>query len=428
MRVLSLTAMYPYPPYGGGESRVWEVATRLAERHDVCLITTGRRRPGSLPPGCRVVIESCSDERATIPAQSSGLSRTLGRVRSLLRGWPPVIEAAITKPAVDRILDLVRKGWPDVVVAEENLAGGFLRFLPPGLPRVWVKHSIYAVDAKQARARANRVWLRPYLLDRLVRFYEADTLRRADVVVVMAEEDAVELIRRYGPRAIDVVGCGADTVLLRWRPDPGTRVAAFVGNFGWQANADAADWLLKDIWPLVVARVPDARLRLIGNHLDPALASRARAAGIEVTGYVEDLPRALADVAVGLVPIRLGTGVRVKFLENLALGIPTVATRLGSRGTQAADGIHCLHAEEPRDFAAAVGRLMLDPPLRRNISEACRDLRAWVSWDARAREMEHLLLGLTGNARPAGTVRATRSGQRISTMITSISWPWHPRS
>jgi glycosyltransferase involved in cell wall biosynthesis len=323
-------------------------------------------------------------------------------VRATCRTWPPVVEAAVTKSALVRLNELVSESWPEVVVAEENMAGAFLRFLPPRLPKVWVKHSIYAVDAEQYRTRSNSSRIRPWYVERLVRRYEAETLRLADIVVVMAQEDADELTRRYGPQRVEVVGCGANTALLPWRPDPGTHVAAFVASFGWQANADAAEWLVREIWPLVVRKVPDAHLRLIGNGLDSVLASEARSQGIEVAGYVDDLVRALRDVAVGLVPIKLGTGVRVKFLENLSLGIPTVTTRLGSRGTGVADGIHCLHAETPAQFAAAVASVLLNPSLRHSLSDSARELRSWLSWDARAQEMEDVLLRLKFGAHIAG--------------------------
>jgi glycosyltransferase involved in cell wall biosynthesis len=317
-------------------------------------------------------------------------------VRAACRTWPPVVEAGVTKSALARVNRLVYESWPEVVVAEENMAGAFLRFLPPRLPKVWVKHSIYAADAEQSRMRSTSARIRPWFVERLVQRYEAETLRHADVVVMMAHEDADELTRRYGPQRVAVVGCGADTTLFKWRPDPGTKVAAFVGNFGWQANADAAEWLVKEIWPLVLREVPDANLRLIGSELDSVLASQARSQGIEVAGYVDDLTGALSDVAVGLVPIRLGTGVRVKFLEYLSLGIPTVTTRLGSQGTGVADGVHCVHAETASQFAAGVAELLLNPPLRHSLSGAMRHLHGWLSWDARAREMEDLLLRLTG--------------------------------
>lgn len=400
MRILSLTTLYPYPPYGGGESRVWEVASRLAERHEVRLITTGSSRPR--PPGAndRVIIENYCQDHSAPQIWSRARRRTGAWARAMHRSWPPVVAAGVSSAAVARISRLVRDGWPEVAVAEENMAGAFLQFLPWSLPKVWVKHSIFAVDAKQSRVRSKGLGLRQRLVEHLVTRYEARTLRVADVAVLMAEEDADELTRRYGAHHIEVVGCGADTVVFKWRPDPNTRLAAFVGNFGWQANADAVEWLVRGIWPLVVARVPDARLRLIGSQLDPVLAAEARSQGIELAGYVEDLPRALADVAVGLAPIRLGTGVRVKFLENLSLGIPTVTTLLGSRGTRTADGIHCLRAETTTEFAAAVARLLLDRRLRCGLAEAGRDLRDWLSWDARAREMEDLLLRLTSHATP----------------------------
>jgi glycosyltransferase involved in cell wall biosynthesis len=75
------------------------------------------------------------------------------------------------------------------------------------------------------------------------------------------------------------------------------------------------------------------------------------------------------------VPLRVGSGTRIKILEAFAHGVPVVATPLGAAGLGVTDGEQLLLAESPADFAAACVRLAADPTLRERL---VRTAAAWV--------------------------------------------------
>jgi glycosyltransferase involved in cell wall biosynthesis len=95
---------------------------------------------------------------------------------------------------------------------------------------------------------------------------------------------------------------------------------------------------------------------------------------IELAGPVVDAVAALAAARVAVVPLRAGSGTRVKILEAWAAATPVVSTTIGAEGLEAADGADLLLADPPEAFAAAVSALLDSADLRRRVGAAGRAL------------------------------------------------------
>ena len=86
---------------------------------------------------------------------------------------------------------------------------------------------------------------------------------------------------------------------------------------------------------------------------------------------------------VAIVPLRAGSGTRVKILEAWAASRPVVSTTLGAEGLQATDGEHLILADGPEEFAAAVTRLLESEELRKRLGRAGRRLyERDFNWEA----------------------------------------------
>ncbi len=121
-------------------------------------------------------------------------------------------------------------------------------------------------------------------------------------------------------------------------------------------NVDGAIWLAKSIFPKVAARVPDARLQLVGCD------------GISVHGSVPDVVPYSDAAVVVVAPIRIGGSMRGKVLEALAAGKAVVATPRAAEGVDAVDGEHLVVADGEDAFVEALVALLLDPPRRRTLA------------------------------------------------------------
>jgi glycosyltransferase involved in cell wall biosynthesis len=157
---------------------------------------------------------------------------------------------------------------------------------------------------------------------------------------------------------------------------------AFVATLGWAPNVDAAVWLGHEIWPKVLARVPEARLLLIGR--DPAPAVRALAdERIEVTGTVADVNPFLARARVVVAPLRAGGGTRLKIMEALDVGRPVVATSVGCEGMDDLVGRGVVVADTASALADAIADLLLDPARAAALGRAGHEaVGADHTWDS----------------------------------------------
>jgi glycosyltransferase involved in cell wall biosynthesis len=198
--------------------------------------------------------------------------------------------------------------------------------------------------------------------------YERVMMNEADAVIAVSEADALKLRgRKVEPQ---IIANAVDTKAIGFRePRPEGGTLLFMGTLDYRPNADAARWLVDDLFPRVRQSRPDARLRLVGRG-----SERFAAAGVDAIGYVDDVSAELAGADVLVAPLRMGGGARFKVLEAMAAGVPIVATRFGMQGIDAEPDRHALIADDAASFAATVTRLLEDAPLRTQLAHAARKL------------------------------------------------------
>lgn len=138
-------------------------------------------------------------------------------------------------------------------------------------------------------------------------------------------------------------------------------------------NVAGARFFAEQVLPLVRRRVPDVALRLIGRSPHPSLRALAAAdPAIVVTGAVADGAEHIAEGRVVVVPLRHGSGPRLKILEAWALDRPVVSTSKGCEGLDCRDGDDLLVADRPEAFADAICRLLDDPALAAHLVQLAR--------------------------------------------------------
>ncbi|HXQ62827.1 MAG TPA: glycosyltransferase family 4 protein [Acidimicrobiales bacterium] len=238
-----------------------------------------------------------------------------------------------------------------------------------------------ALSHVQARANASR-WSR----------FQRSVAADVDRVVLCSENDA----ERSGLANVTVVPNGYEAPALPLGREevshPPTLLLA--GSYGYPPNADAARFLVKSIFPRIKARVDDVTLRLVGEP-SASVARLHRPPEITVVGWVPAIEPELARTDLVVVPVRYGSGTRVKILEAAAHRIPVVSTTLGAEGLGFEDGRHLLIADDPEGFAAACVRLLEEPLLRRRlVDEAQKAFLSHFQWGAADERIRTLVRSL----------------------------------
>lgn len=181
---------------------------------------------------------------------------------------------------------------------------------------------------------------------------ETEILQSFDAVIVSSPTD----LRATGAENLRLVRSPHLMPNVRWKPS-GTNEIVFVGRQSYQANVEAIVWFVKEVLPLVTNQVADVKLKIVGA--DPAKDVLALASSqVEVTGSVPDVSRFYRNANVSIVPVRMATGVQMKLIESMAVGVPTVTTSVCSAqaGVTELDG--CAIADNAEEWAHRIVQLL----------------------------------------------------------------------
>jgi glycosyltransferase involved in cell wall biosynthesis len=405
--------------------------------HEITLATIGSRGDDlnelrELVGSGRVVIE-------TLP-----LVRSLWNCLSAVRAGRPLQADFSWSPALaGRVREILDEHCPDVVhvehlrgscygveirrqVLSENL----------GIPVVWDSVDCISHLFEQARhlSSTRRSRLIAGLEAGRTRRHEARLLRHFSSTVVTSELDKRALLDLAGAEAsaeqsgtgddprVTVVGNGVD--LDYFHPaesERHPRTVVFTGKMSYHANVTAVQDFARDVLPLVRGRFPDVQFVVVGKdppaeirrladrpHSETESAGNREAqGGIAVTGTVEDIRPFLWKATAAVAPIKYGAGIQNKVLEAMSCGTPVVASRQAIAALTARVGTDCLVADNPVEYAAALGSLFEHPARGKDVGSAGRRyVERCHDWLASARRLEAVYIDARQRT---GTVRLFRS-------------------
>ena len=381
-RILALTSRLPFPPREGHQLRAWHLLKAMASRHQVTLASFVREDDDPSVAGpLRDLLHGV--HLFPIPSDRSHLALGRALLHGTLGSRPFLAAKYSSAPFRRRLAELARDA--DLVHFDMLPLMAHADCVPAGIPVVLNAHNVeHRLLARRAEIEPDR--LRRAFLSRQVgklHAFERAACTRADQVLACSDTDAVAL-RELAPQTpVEVVANGVD--LHANQPDtvpPRGPKLVFVGQMGWFPNRDGVDWFLRDVFPRILREHPSAEFVLVGKsdglEVPAEVASRVRLAG-----FVDDLRPLVHEAAVYVVPLRAGSGTRLKVLEAMALGKAIVSTRVGSEGIALRDGENVVFADEAQAFADAVIALLRSPAKASRIGMAARALAEQrYGWEA----------------------------------------------
>lgn len=142
----------------------------------------------------------------------------------------------------------------------------------------------------------------------------------------------------------------------------------FIGNFNHRPNADAVYYFLKEIFPLVLKRMPDVRFRIVGSNAAPELFE-LNSENVRVEGFVPNVTPIFETCRVFVAPLRYGAGMKGKIGQALSFGLPTVTTSVGAEGMNLTNEREVLIADAPEVFADEICRVYQNENLWQRLSD-----------------------------------------------------------
>ncbi len=385
MRLLFLTARFPWPRLRGDQTRAFHQLQLLAPRHRTTLLCFSE---APVPEEGLAAVAPLCERVAVVPLGPAAMGAALAR------GAASPLPFQVSLYVHARMRRAVREAVEGeaFVLAHAQLARMAPYVEPLAIPRF-----VDLVDAlslsTQRRSLRDRALLRwPTALEarRLLR-YERRLCASLEGASVASRVDR-EAIGKDAAR-LGIVPNGVDLRELTFdgsRRDPATIV--FTGNMGYFSNVDAARWFAERVFPLVRRSVPRARFHVIGARPSAPVRRLARAdPAVSVLGYVDDLRPHLRAATVAVAPMRAGAGQQLKVLEAMACGAPVVATPLAAEALEAGSEDALLVAGTAEAFADAVVALVREPGRAADLAARARlFVETRYTWEASTRRLEEL--------------------------------------
>ncbi|HZW18375.1 MAG TPA: glycosyltransferase family 4 protein [Luteimonas sp.] len=386
-RILFVTSRLPFPPKEGHQLRSWHLLRALASQHEVILLSF-LRRDDDASAIASMPVRLAGVETFPIESEQSRLALLMALLRGSFGAEPFVAAKYASQAMRARIAALA--GTVDAVHFDMLPLMRYADAVPASVPVVYNAHNVeHQLLDTRMRIHPNRL-ARLFLRRQLprLRAFERDACRRARLVLACSGTDA-QLLRPLAPGVrVAIVPNGVDLEANVPVPTSSGRARlVFVGQMGWFPNRDGVEWFLRDVFPRILLLRPDAEFVLVGKA--QGLVVPADIAGhVTLAGFVPDLRPLVHAAAVYVVPLRAGSGTRLKVLEAMALGKAIVTTTIGSEGIVLKPGDSALYADDAGEFARAAVSLLDSPALRARLGAAARlCAEKHYGWDAIGRDL-----------------------------------------
>ena len=394
MKILLISPFIPYPLNSGGNQAVFSMIDNLRKKHSVSMLLQARRDSEDV----KALRELWPDVRFFIYGGRAGKKRFLSlkqRVISYFAGsfarkynrfffrfWPknPDMESMLRVRTLinlrpieldygycEFVREVSGQGF-DVVQVEFNGLIDLCYYLPDDVVKVFVHHEIGFVRRENELSLLESPAFEDLAHYRQEKDMEISALRRYDHIVTLTDTDKT-ILSGYIPEDRIYV---SPAVVKQEKSRPFRecgREFVFVGGSDHFPNYDGMNWLCECVLPLLREAVPDFKVYVVGSwnkHARKAICRKNRE--VEFTGFVRDVHEFL-NGRIAIVPIRIGSGMRMKILDAVWSASPFITTGKGVEGQYFIDGTDCIIADTPQEFAASMVRLPGDVDLQKKLTD-----------------------------------------------------------
>ncbi|MGB0384114.1 MAG: glycosyltransferase [Ardenticatenaceae bacterium] len=397
MNLLFLTPQLPYPPRQGAALRNWGILCELAKQHEVHLLSFGEP-DAPVPPGLASLTTVLPpSRRLSDRLRDLVVSREPDMARRL---WSQGFAAALARLLATHAFEVVQVEGIEMVPYALPYLGG------EGGP-IWV-YDAHNAETDLQRSAMLADWRKPKrwhaaaysaLQVWKLRRYEVSHLPKFDLVVAVSQTDARLLHDLSGAEPL-VIPNGIDTRQVS--PDcaqPAPEISqragpalVFTGKMDFRPNVDGLLWFVDEILPLIESDEA-VTLWTVGQKPHRSLDRLRDHPQVVITGWVDAIEPYLAGADVVVVPLRMGSGTRLKVLQALSMARPLVGTTLGCAGLQLRDGEHLRLADDPSAFAKAISQTLPHPTHAAQMAQRARQhVQTHFDWGVLVPKLEQAFL------------------------------------
>lgn len=382
-----LTPYLPYPLHSGGQTRSYNLIKNLSQKHEITLFSFIRSK----------------DEESYLPE----LMKYCKSVKVFIRrkAWSPInilLSGFTVYPFLVCIyLSGAFKSAVAQAIKDENfdLIHAETFYVMPTIPKTKIPTILVEQTIEYAvyKHYVDHFWFRPLVLLLnidvwKIKYWESFFWKKATRVIAVSESDKHEMLKLAPGLDIGIVPNGVDYHWLQSgnfsKSHPPT--VLYVGNFKWLQNTEAVEVLVQKVWPLIVKKIPNATLKIVGRGMDNRVKSLHNSS-VHIDENVDDIRSAYLNSNLTVVTLKGPGGTRLKILEAMASGVPIVSTSVGVEGLNITPGKHAIVTNNYQEMADAAVSLLQDKSQANKLSKAAQQfVKTHFSWDAISQQLEKI--------------------------------------
>lgn len=355
MNILLLTGIYDFQPASGGAflmKAYVEELRRQGHRVFVYYFASADSNPreATKQPDTWYLADLKDGYYARLPLHK----KLMGKVKALLGKPAPVTDKlkryferdfswlgpALKQQLKGEVIDVIQVDFPWLMKVGKHL--------PPGIPKVYVSHEAqFVLYSRNGNVEAAQKCLA----------YETELAAQYDALLTLTDVEMLAWKQVIPEMNVVVSPMGVQLPNSSKGIAPKATKLVFLGSGKHAPNLDGIRFFLTEIWPIVRQNHKQLEISITGNYAPDFIAEFSEIAGVLWVGFVDDLLGLLWG-SISIVPIRQGSGIRVKILESMALGAAVVATPMAAEGIVAEDKEAILLAHTPKNFSDAIDLLL----------------------------------------------------------------------
>lgn len=376
MRILQVCLKPPYPKVDGGCMAIAAMTeAMLMEGHSVSLLCMSTHKhpfnTSKIPDGILTGTEMEAVEMdVRIRPMDAFLNLFSSGSYNITRFYSTAFE--------NRLISIIDNDKFDIVLLESIFCTPYLRVIRENtkakvIVRTHnVEFRIWEQLAQQETGPLRKLYLK-FLAKRLSTF-EINTLKQVDGIIAITEEDSLEFENMEVGCPIRITPIGFDVQNISPVILNTDKVSIYhIGAMDWQPNIDGVTWFLDNVWNRITKEFPEIYCHLAGRNMPKRLLGRSKG-NLKISGEVDSIEAFISDKNVAVVPLRSGSGMRVKIVEALTQGKVVITTSIGATGIPFTDGENILIANTPDQFVQKVWMLQKAPELITRIGKNARKL------------------------------------------------------
>nr|WP_315152903.1 glycosyltransferase [uncultured Flavobacterium sp.] len=258
------------------------------------------------------------------------------------------------------VQDIVNESNYDIIQSEFYPFMGLIYSIESDAKKVFIQHEINFVK--------NKIFMDMYptnIFDQYLfkknKSLEIATMNEYDAVIALTEVDKMKLMEAG---IVTEIFSSPGGIKFKNKENFNfefNNKIVFLGGYKHYPNVDAVDWYLSEIWEKVLLGNPMLEFHIVGIWPKDIIKNyEKKYIKIFFHGFVPDLAEVLYN-AIVVVPLRIGSGMRMKIIEAVNYGCPVITTSIGVEGLDFIDGFDCIIKDEPNSIASEIAELSLNP-------------------------------------------------------------------